>query len=133
MGRGKRKQAPGQKGNARLFQRGGDIAGTHFVSSLEISYPELVSVFGDPDLIDTVPGRPIGAEWVISGRDGVIAAIYDWERTPGISYKEVRLWHIGGYGPEAAELVQAAISAYEEVLLAPATIRPRSRNSLLAS
>lgn len=131
MSRGKRRQAPGQ-GKAPLFQRGGNIAGTHFISRLEIGYPELVAVFGEPDLISH-PDNPTGAEWIIHGPDGRVAAIYNWYRPPGSSCKETRFWHVGGRGPEAMELVQTAISAYDDMLTQPRPVPPRSRNSLLAS
>lgn len=77
-----------------------------------ISYGSLVALFGEPMPGD---GYKTQAEWILQFEDGTCATIYDWKEGDaylgegqGIPATEVLVWHIGGRGHRAYQLVVEA-------------------------
>ena len=94
-----------------------DVSGTCLQGMIDISYAELLSVFGAPHT--NGDGYKVDAEWVLQFNtpDGpVIATIYDYKdgknylgRRKGLPVSKIRDWHIGGAIPQAAYLVRLAL------------------------
>lgn len=86
---------------------------------IDASYEELVAVFGEPDRV--CDEYKVDAEWTIRFENGVVATIYNYKDgkhycgEEGLDVEDIRDWHIGGgYGQEAAILVQEELGHYRE-------------------
>ena len=80
----------------KVYNEWNDIAnGTCYQGCINITYFELVDIFGEPDLIGSGDGK-VHAEWIIEFEDGQVATIYDWENESSPEF--VNEWHIGGVG-----------------------------------
>lgn len=72
--------------------------GTSLIGYLNLTYDEIVSVFGKPRKID---GDKVEWEWVFKLNDTVLT-IYNWKDGPGytgnkkIKAKDITDWHVGG-------------------------------------
>jgi len=88
--------------------------GTGFRGCFNISYVELVEIFGPPQVGPNADLDKTTCEWCLEFEDGTVATIYDWlnTRTP----RGVSEWHIGGYEPHAAERVYSAIELHRDPL-----------------
>lgn len=84
---------------------------TSLVGELDVSYAELVEVYGEPnakaDMYKT------DAEWLLQAPDGTVATIYNYKSgrsylgNEGDAVEDIRDWHVGGVSHRAFELVQA--------------------------
>lgn len=87
-----------------------NAAGSSLVGYLEdVTRSELEQTFGSPYEIQ--PGEGDGkvtTEWTIT-IDGVLATIYDWKRDSAPEADERITWHIGGFHPDVAGLVNDII------------------------
>lgn len=99
------------------------VTGTYLQGHIKATYAMLREVFGEPDRLDDSKVR---VEWAFrfcdqNGRD-VIAAIYDWKRYDE-PLEEVTEWNIGGYKPEAVDVVEIAIDEYDQRYTPPEDTR----------
>jgi hypothetical protein len=92
-----------------------EINGSHLQGHVNISYNELVEVFGQPCDGD---GYKVQKEWVIQFDDGTIATIYDWKWSEeyngdghGTHYTQVPEWNIGGFEHNAVIMINRAIQS----------------------
>tara|TARA_R100000664_G_scaffold8345_1_gene13797 strand:+ start:88 stop:426 length:339 start_codon:yes stop_codon:yes gene_type:complete len=84
------------------------VAGTSFLSYLNVSYSELVEVFGEPKEGD---GYKIDSNWEVEFEDGAVATIYNYKT--GINYlgvegqhkEHIRIWHIGGHSNDVIDRI----------------------------
>jgi len=91
-----------------------DEYGTSLQGYIEISYDELVKLFGEPQASD---GYKIDAEWIIKTSSGIVITIYNYK--DGINYngpegtptKDIINWHIGGKNQESVEELYRIIEA----------------------
>ena len=85
--------------------------GTSLQGRVDISYKELVEVFGQPNAGD---GYKTEAEWIIMTRYGA-ATIYDYKEgktyngKDGLNKTEITDWHIGGSNQETVKEVLRAL------------------------
>lgn len=94
----------------------GPHIGTSLRGILNITYADLVRVFGrpDPELCD---GDKTDAEWIIMSPSGIIATIYNYKDgrnylgKAGLPKTRITEWHIGGHSGEAVALVTRALAA----------------------
>lgn len=100
-----------------MWRRGGDIAGTSRQGYAPFSYDRIVEVFGEPD--ETPWGDESAFHWSITFADGTVASLYDYkdsslydERLPSPEQMkhDFMMWHIGGNGWPAVQLVIQALS-----------------------
>lgn len=90
---------------------------THLVGELDISYAELVDLFGPPGQGD---GYKVDAEWIIVSDDGTCATIYNYKTgrsylgAEGQDVENIRDWHVGGHDENALKLVQQIITTGEK-------------------
>ena len=87
--------------------------GTGLVGYIDITYKELVNVFGEPGKGD---GYKVDAEWNIKTPNGLIATIYNYKTgknylgDKGLNVEDITKWHIGGKNDEVVELVDLAMA-----------------------
>lgn len=87
------------------WARGGDGIGTHLQSELQVSYADLVKLFGEPEPHVKGDGKT-DAEWHLTfqsfGQFEEVATIYNYKDGPnylgaeGTPVEQIRDWHIGG-------------------------------------
>ena len=78
----------------KVYNEWNDIAnGTCYQGCINITYFELVDIFGEADLQGSGDGK-VQAEWIIEFENGQVATIYDMREE--CSYESVTDWHIGG-------------------------------------
>ena len=75
---------------------------TFYQDSINISYEELVKLFGEPLIYGEEENSKTRAEWIIEWEDGGITTIYDW-KSEYIPVEDVVDWHVGGVNNKAAE------------------------------
>ena len=90
---------------------------TSLQGHIDISYKELVKIFGESDCWDDYK---TDAEWDIEFEDRTVATIYNYKTgknylgEEGLSKEEIRDWHIGGRNKRAVELVHKAVEDFRE-------------------
>lgn len=77
---------------------------SHLQGFITAHYSELIDSFGEP--LPRQDGKT-RAEWHVEFGDGTVAAIYDWKTEEPLG--SLQRWNIGGFKPEAVELVELAI------------------------
>jgi hypothetical protein len=92
------------------------VAGTSLQGEIDISYRDLVAVFGKPHTKGD--GSKVDAEWILQfntpGVD-IIATIYNYKDgknylgRDGLPVSKIREWHIGGVSTHSAYLVKLAL------------------------
>ena len=88
--------------------------GGHLQDEIDISYKELVEIFGQPGEGD---GYKIECEWTIKTPKGV-ASIYDYKEgktyngADGTLKTQIRNWHIGGNNEQVAQYIIGAIQKH---------------------
>jgi len=93
----------------------GSVVGTSLIGEIDVSYKQLVKVFGKPDKGD---GYKTEAEWRLKFEDGTIATIYDYKSGKsydpeyGLPVEKIRDWHIGG---RVQEREKALLNVYMAV------------------
>jgi len=88
-------------------------SGSSYRGALNISYSQLVDVFGEPE---NGNGDKTQKEWTIEFEDGKIATIYDWKWCyDGVDYTEVPTWHIGGHDDVVVERITTIVKEYQTV------------------
>ncbi len=89
--------------------------GTCLQGEITADYNELVMAFGEPTAGDEYK---VDAEWCIKFANGTIATVYNWKN--GINYcgpsegtptEQITHWHIGGFNPDAVDLVRGEVFA----------------------
>ena len=91
-----------------------NIGGTSLRGYIHTTFWHLVSVFGDPHLVN---GDKTNAEWILIFNDGTIATIYDWkEPTVPLGYHN---WHIGGLSQDAVQRVTDVLTLRLSRMLTP--------------
>jgi hypothetical protein len=98
-----------------------DINWTSLKGEIDISYAELVEVFGEPHGVGDE--YKVDAEWAfefnIKEEDSdrlVVATIYNYKDgknyngAEGLDVEDIRDWHIGGRSPLAVELIKKTIA-----------------------
>lgn len=80
------------------------ISGSSLQGYVDASYEELVSAFGDPEIM--AYEYKINHLWVISF-EGTIATIYDYKED--LETGSTERWHIGGYVAGVSDLVRQAL------------------------
>lgn len=99
------------------WKKGGNIAETRYIGSINTTYDNLVKVFGNPKKrgwcereqhgrnrgLPCRYGDKIRVQWVITFDDGEVATIYDWKMSDeylgkgqGIPLQKLKGWHVGG-------------------------------------
>ena len=87
--------------------------GTSFQGRLDITYSELVRVFGEPLAEDD--GYKVDASWIIEFENGVVATIYNYKSgrnylgERGLDIEDIVFWNIGGFSLEAFAQVSAQV------------------------
>jgi len=87
----------------------GSVVGTSLIGEIDVSYKQLVKVFGKPDKGD---GYKTEAEWRLKFEDGTIATIYDYKSSKtydpeyGLPVEEIRDWHIGGFPEDKSKILR---------------------------
>ena len=93
-----------------------DVNGTSLQGEIDISYKELVSIFGEPH--SKGDGYKVDAQWLLqfnTPEGPVVATIYNYKTgksylgRSGMATSRIRDWHIGGKEPIAATLIKQAI------------------------
>lgn len=91
------------------------FSGSSLRGYIDISYDELVAKLGPPD--SNGDGYKVDAEWMRESESGVAFTIYNYKDGPnytgGGSVQMIREWHIGGFGPEAVEVVRQLFPDHE--------------------
>lgn len=85
-----------------------DAGGTSLKGYIDIPYETLASKLGYPTHTD---GDKTLAEWVIKGKDGTVATIYDYKNY-GMRKEQISKWHIGGKSEKAVELIAEIFPGY---------------------
>jgi len=70
-----------------------NVQGTTLVGQIEISYFDLVSLFGEPKQ----SREKTSAIWDIEFDDSVVASIYDWKPGKNDTPETTKIWNIGGF------------------------------------
>ena len=99
------------KVNYTLRQSNGkphDAGGTYLQGYIDIPYATLASKLGYPTHTD---GDKTLAEWVIKGKDGTVATIYDYKNY-GMKKEQISKWHIGGKNEKAVKLIGEIFPGY---------------------
>jgi hypothetical protein len=68
------------------------------------TFEELAGMLGEP----LPAGDKTLAEWVVRFGDGTVATVYDYKNR-GMRREALVSWHVGGFGPRAAELMAEAL------------------------
>ena len=90
-----------------------DLGGTSVIDCIDISYDELIKVFGEP--MKCSSDGKTDAEWEIEFEDGTVSAIYNYKDGEnylgkrGKKTKDIRDWHIGGHNQKSYDYVIKAI------------------------
>jgi len=84
------------------------IDGSSLVGQIEISYFDLVSLFGEPKHTR----EKTSAMWDIEFDDGIVASIYDWKSGKNDSPETNIYWNIGGFH-KSRERVLEFIKTYK--------------------
>lgn len=77
------------------------LDGTHLQGYVNVSYNQLINVFGEPNGIHDK--YKIDAEWVVEFPAGIIATIYNYKDgknylgEEGSEVEDINEWHIGGH------------------------------------
>lgn len=90
---------------------------SHLVGEIEITYNELVEVFGPPNM--KTDGYKTDAEWKlnIDGRDIFIYNYKDGKNylgDDGLEVEDITCWHIGGNRKADYEFVLGEIETFRE-------------------
>ena len=82
---------------------------------VQITFAELVEIFGPPDVGPNADLDKTTCEWALQFEDGTVATIYDWKtsRTPMNEYA----WHIGGYSNDAYDRIMDEITVHRDCLI----------------
>ena len=102
----------------RFFENGDpdDVHGTYYQSMINISYKDLVSIFGEPHSMGD--GYKVDAEWILqfnTPEGPVVATIYNYKDgknylgRSGMATSRIRNWHIGSKEPIVTTLIKQAI------------------------
>ena len=102
----------------RFFENGDpdDVHGTSLQGEIDISYKELVSIFGEPH--SKGDGYKVDAEWILqfnTPEGPVVATIYNYKDgknylgRSGMATSRIRNWHIGSKEPIVTTLIKQAI------------------------
>jgi hypothetical protein len=93
-----------------------NVNGTHLQGYIDISYDELLEMFGEQTTGD---GYKVDAEWMLS-IDDVVITIYNWKDgknycgSQGKQVQNIRDWHIGGFSKEAEHKLKEYVQQYKE-------------------
>ena len=94
---------------------GTEINGTSLQGFIEITYAELVDIFGEPSHTHTPEVlEKTQAEWWLLFSDGTIATIYDWKRY-GSPVEGCTEWNIGGKDMDAEYQVTQAVKETRDI------------------
>lgn len=100
------------KKNSFNFSNNADTCGTSLIGCVNISFDNLVEVFGKPNFDSLSGDDKVRIEWSIKFKDGTVATIYDWKnygRSNDWVKKNEKEWHIGGKSEKAFTNVVAEI------------------------
>ena len=88
---------------------------TSYKGKVNITYAELVEIFGAPDRGPHDLGDKVTCNWELKFDDGTVATIYDWKMsdTPMGEYE----WHIGGHSLTAVDRVVDCITMHRDRLV----------------
>jgi hypothetical protein len=88
---------------------------TSYKGKVNITYAELVEIFGAPDRGPNDLGDKVTCNWELKFDDGTVATIYDWKMndTPMGEY----MWHIGGYSMDAVDRVIDCVDMHRDQLV----------------
>ena len=73
-----------------------------YVGQIEISYFDLVSIFGEPKQ----SREKTSAIWDIEFDDGIVASIYDWKPGKNDTPETNTIWNIGGFHNSKERLIK---------------------------
>ena len=96
------------------------IEGSCLQGYVDISYSDLVEIFGKPYLYNLETGDKVDAEWRIKFDDKTIATIYNYKDghvycgDDGNNVEDIRDWHIGGTSSKSYEMVFKCLRKEEE-------------------
>lgn len=103
-------------------------SGTCLRGALDMSYHDLVSLFGEPIIIKE-SGEKVDAEWKIGFTCGAIITIYNYKDgenylgKEGVPTEKLRDWHIGAHFDETVEIlfkvIQGKIEAERIISIDP--------------
>jgi hypothetical protein len=81
--------------------------GSCFKGAVEVTYGELIMLFGKPSCGESGDGK-VQAEWIVTFKDGRMCTIYDWKEydTP---VGGVTNWHLGGHDNIAPNRIKEII------------------------
>lgn len=91
-----------------------DVCGTCLQAYLQISYADLVRIFGRQH--SKGDGYKTDAEWRFKFADGTIATIYNYKDgrsylgRKGLAVKNIANWHVGGNDLRAVDALEAVIA-----------------------
>jgi len=91
-----------------------DADNTWYLGEINISYTELVKLFGEP--VSDGDGYKVDAEWILVFEDGEVATIYNYKNgrnylgSSGKSKERIRYWHIGGRNEIVVDRVKEKMS-----------------------
>jgi hypothetical protein len=91
----------------KMFTRTEETAGTWLQGSVLTTADKLTRVFGKP--VKYEKGGKVNFEWGIVFEDGTIATIYDWKQETVPEFFAETVFHIGGFVPQAVDLVLKAL------------------------
>jgi hypothetical protein len=97
------------------FTNRADINMTGLRGYVEITFGELVEIFGKPDLGPNADLDKTTCEWRLKFEDDTVASIYDY-KTP-FTPMGVHEWHIGGHDNRALEHVMDTINFHRDQLV----------------
>lgn len=80
--------------------------GTSLMGYVDVSYGELLSVFGPP-LSGSSDGK-VKAEWLIEFDDGTVGTIYDYKSS--VAPKHNTEWHVGGLSRRVVTMIQSELN-----------------------
>jgi hypothetical protein len=84
-----------------------DVYGTSMQGTINITYNELVRLFGEPPFDGD--GEKVTCEWILD-IDGHIVTIYDWKIYQyDINVTELTNWHIGGNDGKSVDLLKQVL------------------------
>ena len=94
------------------------VGGTSLQGHIDISYHQLVEIFGEPTYVGNVDDK-VRCEWIIEfyneDEDSYgISTIYDWKEEFNTPIEWVREWHIGGFNSHDKFNVYEAVAQHNE-------------------
>ncbi len=93
------------QGKPKIIETG--KVGTSYKGTIEISYPDLVETWGEPQKGD---GYKTEAEWTIRLPKNKVITIYNYKSSRSYSdsnpvITELREWHVGGHGLDVIDIL----------------------------